>query len=146
MDRIVGFKGEHRYLSNFWRAIVLFEGVAYMSAEHAYQAAKTKDAKERKQIAACKTAVEAKRAGKKLTMRDDWDAVKLEVMDTIVRDKFYRNATLAKLLIQTAPAEIIEENNWGDTFWGVCNGVGDNNLGKILMKVRAEQLAHKAGE
>ena len=101
---------------------------------------------ELRDLAERKTAVEAKRAGKKLTMRDDWDAVKLEVMDTIVRDKFYRNATLAKLLIQTAPAEIIEENNWGDTFWGVCNGVGDNNLGKILMKVRAEQLAHKAGE
>jgi predicted NAD-dependent protein-ADP-ribosyltransferase YbiA (DUF1768 family) len=32
-----------------------------------------------------------------------------------------------------------ERNNWGDIWWGVnINGEGENNLGKILMKVRNE--------
>ena len=43
---ITEFQNQHRFLSNFWRAEVVHEGIAYPSAEHAYQAAKTLDVAE----------------------------------------------------------------------------------------------------
>ena len=39
-------------------------------------------------------------------------------------------------LLTTGDRELIEENHWGNTFWGVCNGIGENNLGNLLMVVR----------
>jgi hypothetical protein len=42
------------------------------------------------------------------------------------------------LLLATGDMELIEDNDWDDTYWGVCNGAGENNLGKLLMKIRAE--------
>jgi predicted NAD-dependent protein-ADP-ribosyltransferase YbiA (DUF1768 family) len=42
------------------------------------------------------------------------------------------------MLKATGDEELVEGNWWNDTFWGVCNGVGENNLGKLLMKIRAE--------
>jgi predicted NAD-dependent protein-ADP-ribosyltransferase YbiA (DUF1768 family) len=54
-----------------------------------------------------------------------------------VREKF-KNEELAQLLIDTDDHELIEGNWWHDYFWGVCNGKGENHLGKILMDVREE--------
>jgi hypothetical protein len=45
---------------------------------------------------------------------------------------------LKQLLLATGDKELIEGNTWGDTFWGVCNGIGQNHLGKILMAKRTE--------
>ena len=59
-------------------------------------------------------------------------------MEDICRAKFTQNEELKKKLIDTGDATLIEGNTWNDTFWGVCNGVGENNLGKILMKIREE--------
>lgn len=39
-----------------------------------------------------------------------------------------------------------EGNTWGDKFWGVCDGEGENHLGKLLMEVRAELTKHLKGE
>ena len=43
----------------------------------------------------------------------------------------------------TGDAELVEGNTWNDTYWGVCNGVGHNHLGKILMQVRQELQVKK---
>jgi predicted NAD-dependent protein-ADP-ribosyltransferase YbiA (DUF1768 family) len=59
-------------------------------------------------------------------------------MTMVVRAKFTQNRILADKLIATGDTELIEGNNWRDYFWGMCNGKGKNNLGKILMKVREE--------
>ena len=59
-------------------------------------------------------------------------------MYEIVKDKFSRNPELRVKLLNTGDIELIEGNYWGDTFWGVCNGKGENHLGKILMRVRKE--------
>ncbi len=143
--RIASFSGEYRYLSNFWPAEVTFEGHRYPSVEHAYQAAKTLDAEARARIAALPTPSEAKRAGRALTYRADWDRVKLDVMERCVRDKFINHAVLGAKLLATGEAELVEGNDWGDEFWGVCEGRGANHLGKILMKVRAELRQRDAG-
>lgn len=136
--RIAEFQGEYRFLSNFWPAEVHFEGIVYPSSEHAYQAAKSLDPAERKRIAALPTPSAAKKAGAALQLRPNWDTEKFNVMETVVRDKFTRNADLRAKLLATGDAELIEGNTWGDRTWGVYQGKGENRLGKILMKVRTE--------
>jgi ribA/ribD-fused uncharacterized protein len=142
--KIAEFQGEYRFLSNFWPAEVEFEGHQYPSAEHAYQAAKFTDHSMRQKVAEAKTPAQAKSvAHSATTQRANWDEAKFDVMEKVVRDKFTRNAELRQKLIDTGDAELIEGNTWGDRIWGVCDGTGENHLGKILMKVRAE-LHHAA--
>jgi ribA/ribD-fused uncharacterized protein len=78
-----------------------------------------------------------KKLGQKMSVRKDWDEKKLEFMNWAVREKF-KDEKLTELLLDTGEEELIEGNVWNDTFWGVCNGKGQNHLGKILMKVRDE--------
>jgi len=138
MTIINSFRNKYRFLSNFWPTEIVFEGIVYPSVEHAYQAAKTLHTEQRLQIKYAKTPGEAKRRGKKITIRDNWDFIKWNVMLTLVRLKFHNNAILKQALLDTGDAEMVEGNTWGDVFWGVCNGKGENHLGKILMKVREE--------
>lgn len=132
------FADDHAFLSNFWPSEVTLDGLQYPSVEHAYQAAKTNDAQERKKIRSLNKASQAKSAGKKVMLRPDWERVKLKVMEELVTEKFTKHPELRKLLLETGNHELVEGNHWGDTFWGVCKGKGHNHLGKILMKVRAK--------
>jgi ribA/ribD-fused uncharacterized protein len=130
------FKGEYRFLSNFWPCQIYYEGMVYQSVEHAYQAAKTTNVYVRRQIADMPKPSMAKRLGKTIPLRDDWENVKFHVMLSLVYYKFAFNKELREKLLATGTEELQEGNTWGDTFWGVCNGVGENKLGKILMLVR----------
>lgn len=138
VEPIWGF-AEHRFLSNFWMAEVSFEGVLYPSNEHAYQAAKTLDPFGRVRIQTLETPGRAKREGQKLDLREDWDIVRLEVMEALVTDKFTRHQKLRFLLLATGERPIFEANHWGDHFWGVDvkTGEGENHLGLILVRVRS---------
>jgi N-glycosidase YbiA len=136
---INGFKDEYRFLSNFWHARVVLDGQIFPSVEHAYQAAKTLDRPSRIAIALCETPGAAKRAGKQAPMRDGWDDMKLAVMEDLLRQKF-KDPELADQLLDTEGHELVEGNFWGDVFWGVCRGKGENHLGKLLMKIRSELL------
>jgi ribA/ribD-fused uncharacterized protein len=133
---ITSFKGEYRFLSNFWPANVMYEGVVYPSVENAYVAAKTDDVVLRKEFTGI-TPGEAKRIGKTLILRSGWDSMKLSIMFDLVRQKF-QHADLKEKLLATGERLIIEGNTWGDVYWGVCDGYGLNNLGIILMTVRKE--------
>lgn len=136
--KIDSFTGEYEFLSNFSKSIVYYDGVQYPTVEHAYQAAKTLDLDKRLVISELKTPALAKKAGRKLSIREDWGDVKIGIMESLVRQKFVNNPTLRFQLTSTMEAELIEGNWWKDTFWGICNGVGENHLGKILMKIRNE--------
>jgi N-glycosidase YbiA len=134
---ITSFTGKYRFLSNFYMTPVFYDGLIYPSSEHAYQAAKTLDLRYRTSIRAKKTAGEAKKLGQRVPMREDWDRCKIQVMEKILRKKFDPEEQLFQRLLETGDEELIEGNYWGDTFWGVCNGEGENHLGKLLMKIRA---------
>lgn len=132
------FVGEYRFLSNFWPTIVHLDGRAYRSVEHAYQAAKTSDDGQRRYIQEqCSKPGDAKRYGRRVTMRFDWNDVKLDIMLSLLRQKFAESFMRNKL-IATDDAELIEGNDWGDHFWGKCMGIGENHLGRLLMQVRSE--------
>jgi ribA/ribD-fused uncharacterized protein len=134
---IASFDGENDFLSNFFTCSIEHEGIWYTSTEAAFQAAKTLDMDERQKIARMNPG-KAKRAGKKVALRPDWETIKLSVMEDLVRQKFVRHNDLKEKLLATGDATLIEGNWWKDTFWGVSGGVGENHLGKILMKVRNE--------
>ena len=135
------FQGPYRFLSNFYPAQVVVDGLTFPTVEHAYQASKTGDPTLQMRIYVAESPGEAKRLGRLASRRDlqDWPRRKEAVMAGLVRQKFDHPALAAKLL-ETGDHELLEGNKWGDTFWGVdlVTGLGDNRLGKILMEVRAE--------
>lgn len=143
MNRITEFRGEHRWLSNFWPARVYLQGDAhpYPTVEHAYQAAKIISAAEREVCRKIPKSIEAKRYARRLSIpkHANFADRKVEVMLELLRQKF-RHKNLRTMLLDTGDAELIEGNTWGDTFWGVCDGVGENHLGRLLMQVRSEIL------
>ena len=135
-DPILGFHGDHKFMSNFEPAHVrLGDYEWYPTTEHAYQAAKTMDWDERRAIKFAKTPGIAKRLGQKVTKRADWEQVKEQVMRDLLIQKFklphYRDQLLA-----TGDAYLEETNTWNDVYWGVCKGQGKNRLGYILMEIR----------
>lgn len=131
------FSGIYRWLSNFWSVNVELDGAIYPSVEHAYQAAKTTDLKEREAIRLAASPGEAKKLGNKVTLRDQWDTMRLKVMRKLLKQKFSIEPWRS-MLIATKNRKLIEGNYWRDTYWGVCNGVGENHLGKLLMKLRSQ--------
>lgn len=137
-EPITSFTGEdYRFLSNFSPCLVEYDGVTYKSVEAAYQAAKTANPLERI-IFVFATPSAAKKLGKKLKLRADWDDIKVGIMRDLVKQKFTTHKNLAQRLVATGDAKLIEGNTWNDKFWGVCDGVGSNMLGIILMEVRQE--------
>ncbi|MGD9725355.1 MAG: NADAR family protein [Nitrospira sp.] len=145
---IDNFKGEYRWLSNFHLCEIEWQGDTYRSVEHAYQAAKTSDPEERRKIREAATCGKAKRLGQKVTLDPVWAArersCKLATMRGLLWRKF-QNPLLREKLIQTGRHHLIEGNDWGDTWWGVCNGNGLNHLGRILMDIREEILREMQG-
>lgn len=137
MKTIDRFDGEYAFLSNFWNSKVQYDGMEFNSVEHAYQAAKSLDKDERIKIRNAKNAAAAKKLGQHVTLRRDWDNIKLDVMLNLLRQKFVI-PELRQLLLNTGDAELIEGNTWNDVFYGVCRGRGMNHLGKMLMRIRDE--------
>jgi ribA/ribD-fused uncharacterized protein len=137
MSTIDRFRGPYFFLSNFYYVHVFLDGELYPSVEHAYQAAKTMDQEARLKIRNASSPSAAKHLGQKVNKRRDWEAVKVDVMEFLLRQKFSSDQPeLRAKLIATGDVEIIEGNTWGDTFWGVCNDKGQNHLGKLLMQIR----------
>jgi len=132
------FNGNYAFLSNFHASPITYEGIQYPTAEHAFQAAKARTQEEKQYIAGLASPGLAKRAGRKVKLIENWDQKRVEIMTEIVRLKFTQNPELAQQLLDTGDDELIEGNTWGDTFWGVCDGVGFNHLGSILMQIRSE--------
>lgn len=128
------FRGNKYFLSNFYECKIKYEGIEYPSVENAYQALKTNDIEKRKEFANIKP-IEAKRLGRQLKIRNDFERNKKHIMTKLLEIKF-NNKDLKLKLINTGDELLEEKNTWGDTYWGTCNGIGENNLGKILMNIR----------
>ena len=150
---INSFTGRFAFLSNFYPCKITHQGITYPSTEHYYVAMKVNDdqiingrfypkADVREMISNISTPGQVKRFGRSLKLRSDWDNVKLGVMEWCLREKF-KEQTLQEMLLQTGDEELVESNYWHDVVWGVCTcqkcgNKGENNLGKLLMKIRSE--------
>lgn len=137
-NAITSFTGKHRFLSNFYPAEVVLKDdmQTYPSVEHAYQAAKCPSVEMRKRIRECEHPAQAKRLGRQVATVENWPDIRLMVMEELLFQKFACDGKLYKMLMDTDNRQLIEGNTWGDTFWGVCDGKGENHLGRLLMSVR----------
>ena len=137
-DAIKSFKGKHvAFLSNFYPVFVKYNGIEFPSVEHAFQASKCLDENVQRQFRVAPHPNEARKYGKEVKLREDWESVKVSIMEDLLRQKFSQ-IELKNKLLETGNLELIEGNNHGDTFWGQVNGRGENMLGKLLMKIRSE--------
>lgn len=129
------FKNKYYFLSNMYpcdiEAVVGDKKYSFICVESAYQAHKCPN--KSSQFVSL-NGYEAKKLGKKVELRNDWNKIKVGLMKELVKQKFSKPDLLAKL--KSITDEIVETNNWGDTFWGKCNGKGQNVLGQILMEIR----------
>lgn len=133
------FIREHKFLSNYFPAPVVLDGLVYPSVEHAYQAAKTLEIDQRLSFLGG-SAGDAKRRGQLVQLRPDWCTVKLVVMSELLESKFAAG-DLKRQLLATRPEDLKEGNYWHDNYWGSCtclkcNDHGNNNLGLLLMSTR----------
>jgi ribA/ribD-fused uncharacterized protein len=141
---ITEFQGKNRFLSNFYELEnpITFENLAYSTSEHLYVALKTMDHDSRRIISTIPWPGEAKKLGRKLKIRPDWEDVKFQSMHLVLILKFAANPRLMHELIETLPQELVEGNRWHDNEWGNCTCKkcstieGKNRLGFLLMQVR----------
>lgn len=138
MEDIQFFRGEYNYLSNFAYVKINYLGRVYNSVEHAYISAKN-DSEEWKVL--CSSDILAgtlKIRSKNIELVDNWNDIKYEIMAKLVFKKFIKEPFKSKLLA-TGNVHIQEGNYWNDSYWGVNmkTGIGENNLGKLIMKMRS---------
>lgn len=131
------FRGKYGFLSNFYECDIWWEGIRFRSVENAFQAGKSNKRNDWVKISTVSPAM-AKKLGRKVDLIDHWDDIKEIFMLKLLYKKF-ADPELAKMLIDVNE-EIVEDNTWGDKYWGVCNGEGKNVLGSLLMEVRDSLL------
>ena len=141
------FNNGYSYLSNFYVGQpIIFQGIEFLSAEHLFNALKTRDPGEAQYVIAANTAAEAKSRGRSVTLRDNWDSAERYIaMQRTLGAKFIGSRDLAEGLVQTGYNHLTEGNTWHDNVWGdctcgrpACNYPGENYLGKMLMELRAD--------
>jgi hypothetical protein len=140
---IKSFEGEYKWLSNFYSSPVEIEAFGNKhiakTVEHAYQALKSKNIDDFKEILEAETPGKAKKLGQDIDIRSDWNDIKENIMLELLKQKFNKNP-LRQMLLNTKTIKIIEGNTWHDNFWGKCYcgkcENGENKLGELLMKIR----------
>jgi len=143
-EPIQGFIGAFEFLSNFYKSSFVYDSRTWRTVEHAYQAFKSEDHDVQEGIRELLSPGKAKRAGKEVVMRDDFEEHKDHLMWMLVFQKFSQNKALRTALLDTGECEIIEVNDWHDQYWGACyctlcedfDKPNQNRLGMTLMNVR----------
>ena len=130
------FRGKYEFLSNMFNCGVEWKGEVYRCSETVFQMEKCEREEDKKRFKGLMPG-QAKKLGRRIKMRSDWNDIKLQIMKELLRKKFNREP-FKQQLIDTGDEELVEGNRWGDTYWGVCRGRGQNKLGKLLMQVRKE--------
>lgn len=142
-EPVLGFSGDHAFLSNFHPSQVTLDGRLCPNVEVAYQGAKCTDDVWRSRILSAAGPKKAKRIARSAPHRPDWLDVRVEIMRGLLRQKFSW-PHLRRALLATEERELVEVNHWGDTFWGKTSAegelVGENTLGLLLMQVRDELI------
>ena len=135
-NKIDRFTGEYFFLSNFYLSSIIINNIDYRSVEHYFQSMKGNTTSQRNKIRNAKTPADAKKLGKQVKLDPKWYEFRDRIMYYGVYSKFSQNLNLKQRLLNTCPLYLEEGNTWNDVYWGVCNGQGENKLGRILMHVR----------
>jgi ribA/ribD-fused uncharacterized protein len=128
-----GLNGPYKHgpLSNFWPEPDGF------TLEHRFASLKTTDLEEKRAVMLAGTAGVAKKLGRQVTLRPDWDEIKRDLMWDLLLKKFMSDDFAREYLLATEDKIIREKNTWNDRVWGVnLQNQGQNLLGMGLMYVR----------
>lgn len=128
------FRKEYYFLSNMYKCYILYKGIKFSCVEAAFQA--QKDINRSHEFEKL-DGFEAKKLGRRVNMRKDWDVIKIDLMRELLEIIFLDHPELANKL-KKINEPIVEENNWGDTFWGCCHGIGQNHLGQLLEEIKSQ--------
>ena len=155
------FQDEKAFLSNMYRQPIYFnrqheifvsDELVYPSTENLYHALKCQHVDDRIRFIKC-TPFESKKLSKTMYVRPDWDDdMKIEAMKLCTDLKYDYNIDLQDKLLAVTDDIIVEENNWGDDFWGMVYNhskghfVGQNNLGHILTSKREQIRINRSKE
>lgn len=137
---ITSFRDDYKFLSNFYPCKITIAGYTFPSVENAYQAMKCANPNDYSQFVNIGPA-EAKKLGRKIQLRNDWEQIKYNVMRQLLDLKF-QDKILLRMLQDTAPESIIEGNYWHDNYWGMCqcdkckDKIKHNHLGELLQRKR----------
>ena len=139
---IIEFQNDYRWLSNFAPVKITLGNIEYSSVEVAFLSAKSEDI-EWKAFCSDETNTpgQVKKESRLINLIDNWETIKLDVMKECLIQKFTQEPYKSQL-IATDNQHIQEGNNWNDKFWGVClkTNEGQNNLGKLIMKIRQDLI------
>lgn len=139
LDRIDNFNGYFDFLNNEYPCQVFFDGLLFKSVSYAYQASRSTERHIREKISLADTPAELYEIASKIDDPENWNSKRLRMMEAIVRDKFRRNRDLRERLKATGDRELA--NTYSDAtisniFWGIVEGKGQNQLGRLLEQIR----------
>ena len=124
--------------SNFSAHIFFIDDIAWPTVEHYYQAMKFDDPEFRDEIRGIPSPMTAKQHAYTRPPREGWEEERDEVMMIGLRAKFSQHEDLRRVLLETGDAIIIEDSPI-DSYWGCgSDGLGENMLGKMIMRIRDE--------
>ena len=136
---VLEFKDDYYFLSNMYPCKIIYKDIEFKSAESLFQALKSTNMEDFKKFKDL-NGYEAKKLGRQIKLREDWNEIRVNAMYNVLKLKFNQNIELGYKLKATGRRELIEGNNWNDKFWGVNlkDNKGENHLGKLLMRIREE--------
>ena len=141
MNYIKGFRGKYFFLSNFSDSKICYKGHTYKNGEAAFHSEKNSFSEYKEKLEKANPS-EAKKLGRRVKLRPDWEQVKNDVMYEVIYAKFSQNGELRRKLLETGNSILVEDNTWHDNYWGTCScprckdKPGKNMLGITLMRVR----------
>ncbi len=141
-EKILFYGGGWNCFSNFSAHQVEYDGTLWPTSEHAFQAAKTLNEDEKNKIKLARSPQEALLLGRSVMLRSDWESVKVDILESILRAKYTQHLAIQEKLFQSQGKELIEASPV-DSFWGIGpGGTGENMCGKLWMKIREEYCSH----
>ena len=139
MDKIKGFTKDYHFLSNYYNHTIKFDGLFYRNNIACFIAQMFESDDTKKLFSKMLPGQAIRMAEMMRNPREkEWDDIKEDLMYKICYAKFSYATKLRDQLIDTGDAELINETKWDNKFWGTTDGIGENRLGKILMRIREE--------
>ncbi len=139
-DPIYFTETRFQYLSPFSAHRIEIWGEVFSTVEHAYQAARIKPGAERDVIKNAASPLEAWRQGQKYKndpVLSIVDFDKFAVMEELFRAKIHQHPDIVEILKESGERDLIK-NVETDFYWGIGDGSGQNQMGKLWMKLRKE--------
>ena len=106
---IDNFTGENYFLSNSSHSKIRINGLTFNNGEAAFQS--HKDPSRAAEFVGLSPSA-ARKLGRSVKLREDWEEVKNHIMYQVTVAKFSQNLHLKEKLLATGDEVLVEGNNW----------------------------------